>query len=89
MIKLITLNINGEDREIEIPFGYIPVYDGPIYVGDKSYRIYDEEFVELDFAETRYDEVRDYYLVIRPVLQNEIDDLSEYNKQLDRACGRG
>lgn len=69
MIKSVTINVDGIETVVEIPFGYIPVDDGPLFIGDKAYKIYDNEWQEIHVNESRYDKAEDYYLVIRPTVQ--------------------
>jgi hypothetical protein len=69
MIKSVTIKVNNVDMEAEIPFGYIPIYDGPLCIGDKTYAVIDHVWKEVNFTQCRNDEVRDFYLVIRPMSQ--------------------
>jgi hypothetical protein len=70
MIESVTININGIETVVEIPFGFIPLTEnGPLKYGDKVYMITTGIFDECSVNDIEYFEVRDFYLVIRPTQQ--------------------
>lgn len=69
MVESITININGVSTKIEIPFGYIPVYDGATYEGDMAYQIVHKKWHRLNADELYENQVCDCVLVIRPTFQ--------------------
>ena len=59
---IITIDIDGELHDIQIPYGYQRITEGILETGDKSYLCIDREFRDIDRIGSQ---VKLFYCVIR------------------------